>query len=51
MSDRNLTYSEKKVLARGLNFATEHSKSDILNFISSVEPIINEIKVDPEEKS
>ena len=43
ISNKQLTADEKRVLSKGLNFATVHSKNDKLKFIAAVEPIIDNL--------
>ena len=44
LSDKTLTTNEKKVLAKGLNFALDHSEKDKLQFIAQVETAVEDIK-------
>ena len=44
LSDKTLTINEKKVLAKGLNFALDHSEKDKLQFIAQVETAVEDIK-------
>ena len=43
ISNRTLTIDEKRVLSKGLNFATMHSKDDKLKLIAAVEPVIDSL--------
>ena len=50
-SSRSLDQSEVNLLSNGMNFASSHSKKDILSFISKVEPAISDLEnVTNEEK-
>ena len=51
ISSRVLTDTEKKVLSKGLNYSTKHSKKDVLNMIASVEPAIDDLQISLEEKN
>lgn len=52
ISDRTLDDQEMQVLSKGLNFATDHTDQDVLQFIAQIEPIIEDIKnINSEEKS
>ena len=41
LSDRNLSQVEERVLSKGLNFVTHHSKKDTISLIANVDDAIN----------
>ena len=51
ISDRNLDDDEKSVLAKGLNFSLGNRKKDTLQLIAQVEPVIEDLKLDKDEKT
>ena len=52
LSNRILTRDETKVLAKGLNYATDHKKKDVLQFVAQIEPVIEEIRdISPQERN
>ena len=52
LSNRILTRDETKVLAKGLNYATDHKKNDVLQFVAQIEPVIEEIRdISPQERN
>ena len=50
ISTRQLTSIEVKVLEKGLNFAIQHKNIDCVNLIASVDPAIDYLRINPEEK-
>ena len=52
LSSKNLTKEEEKVLSKGLNFSLKHNNKDKLDLLSTIEPIIENIKdISPSERS
>lgn len=44
ISNKQLTQNEETLLGKGLNFATHHTKNDVLTFIANVDRCIDDIK-------
>ena len=44
ISNRNLDQHEISVLSKGLNFASNHSPKDVLQFIAHIEPAVEDLK-------
>ena len=44
LSSRHLDENETRVLSKGLNYATDYTNKDVLQFIAQIEPVIEDIR-------
>ena len=51
ISSRSLSEPERRVLKRGLNFSTGHNKKDALNTLASLEPTIDRLNINDDDKN